>query len=199
MKRLYLVRHGQTEYNVARLIQGRCDSPLTDKGLEQARTAASWLRGQGAVPDAVVSSPLGRAMKTAELLAEGVGFRGAVEPEPRIIERSYGTFEAGPFSELPCDVWDPGEDLVAYEGEGNVALRARMEEGLQALVAREDVDCAIAVSHGSACRQFITMHLPEGWEVPGKLPNCGIFIFDYDEDAESFALLAIVDPMHSEA
>lgn len=198
MKRLYLVRHGQTQYNLARLVQGRCDSPLTEKGGEQARAAAAWLRGRGVVPDAVVSSPLGRAMGTAGILAEGLGFAGDVVPEPRIIERSYGSFESGPFTDLPCDVWDPGEELVPYGGEGNVALRARMAEGLGELMERRDVECAIAVSHGSASRQFISMNLPEGRPVPGKLPNCGIFAFDYDEAGGAFFLVATVDPMKPE-
>ncbi len=194
MKRLYLVRHGQTQYNLARLVQGRCDSPLTDKGIEQARAAAAWLCDHGAHPDAVVSSPLGRAMGTARIVAEAVGFTGEVEAEPRIVERSYGSFESGPFSDLPCDVWDPGEALVEHGGEGNASVRRRMEGGLRDLMARSCVKCAVAVSHGSACRQFIAMHPCEGEPVPGKLPNCGIFAFDYDEASGSFELLAIVDP-----
>ena len=62
MKKLYLLRHGQTEFNVKKLVQGRCDSPLTDLGRQQAGMAAAWLKAHGVVPDKVVSSPLGRAM-----------------------------------------------------------------------------------------------------------------------------------------
>ena len=49
MKRLYLLRHGQTEFNVKKLVQGRCDSPLTDLGRHQAQTAAAWLKAHGVV------------------------------------------------------------------------------------------------------------------------------------------------------
>ncbi|MDY2777604.1 MAG: phosphoglycerate mutase family protein, partial [Collinsella sp.] len=69
MKRLYLLRHGQTEFNVKKLVQGRCDSPLTDLGRQQAQAAAEWIKAHGVVPDKVVSSPLGRAMDTASLVA----------------------------------------------------------------------------------------------------------------------------------
>ena len=51
MKRLYLLRHGQTEFNVKKLVQGRCDSPLTDLGHKQAGMAAAWLKAHGVVPD----------------------------------------------------------------------------------------------------------------------------------------------------
>ncbi len=57
MKRLYLLRHGQTEFNVKKLVQGRCDSPLTDLGRKQAGMAAAWLTAHGVVPDKEVSSP----------------------------------------------------------------------------------------------------------------------------------------------
>jgi len=60
MKKLYLLRHGQTEFNVKKLVQGRCDSPLTDLGRQQAGVAAAWLKAHDVVPDKVVSSPLGR-------------------------------------------------------------------------------------------------------------------------------------------
>ena len=195
MKRLYLVRHGQTEFNVARLVQGRCDSPLTELGVVQAHAAGAWLREHGVAADAMVSSPLGRAMATARILADELGFVGEVEPEERIIERSYGWFEKGPFTELPGDVWDPGENLVPYGGEGNQELSSRMNEGLGALMERDGLQTAVAVSHGSASRRFITMNLPEGAEGPKKLPNCGIFTFDFDEGMGAFQLVSITDPM----
>ena len=94
MKRLYLLRHGQTEFNVKKLVQGRCDSPLTDLGRKQAGMAAAWLKAHDVVPDKVVSSPLGRAMDTAQLVAtELLGPDAAVDPCEGIIERCYGSFE----------------------------------------------------------------------------------------------------------
>ena len=105
MKRLNLLRHGQTEFNVKTLLQGRRDSPLTDLGRKQAGMAAAWLKAHNVVPDKVVSSPLGRAMATAGLVAPALlGPDAAVEPCEGIIERSYGTFEEGPHDALPTDV-----------------------------------------------------------------------------------------------
>lgn len=207
MKRLYLLRHGQTEFNVKKLVQGRCDSPLTDLGRKQAGMAAAWLKSHDVVPDKVVSSPLGRAMDTASLVAtELLGPDAAVEPCEGIIERSYGTFEEGPHDALPTDVWDPGEDLVPFGGEGSHALQERMVSTLAYLMSAEDVETLLAVSHGSASRQFIKVAAPEGFEPPAKLPNCAIMIFDFDEakpQAEGepmqckFTLQQIVDPQQS--
>lgn len=207
MKRLYLLRHGQTEFNVKKLVQGRCDSPLTDLGRQQARAAAAWLKAHSVVPDKVVSSPLGRAMDTASLAAcELLGPDAAVEPCEGIIERCYGTFEEGPHDALPTDVWDPGEDLVPFGGEGSRALQERMVGALSNLMGAEGIETLLAVSHGSASRQFIRAAAPEGFELPTKLPNCAIMIFDFDEEdlqGESdrpqckFTLQQIVDPQQS--
>ena len=207
MKRLYLLRHGQTEFNVKKLVQGRCDSPLTNLGRQQAQTAAAWLKAHNVVPDKVVSSPLGRAMDTASLVAtELLGPDAAVEPCEGIIERSYGTFEEGPHDALPTDVWDPGEDLVPFGGEGSHALQERMVGTLTNLMGAKDTETLLAVSHGSASRQFIKAAAPEGFELPTKLPNCAIMIFDFDEaksgeesDApqSKFILQQIIDPQQS--
>ena len=145
MKRLYLLRHGQTEFNVKKLVQGRCDSPLTDLGRQQARAAAAWLKAHSVVPDKVVSSPL------------------------------------GPHGALPTDVWDPGEDLVPFGGEGSQALQERMVDALTNIMGSEGIETLLAVSHGSASRQFIKAAAPEGFKLPTKLPNCAIMVFDFDD------------------
>lgn len=207
MKKLYLLRHGQTEFNVKKLVQGRCDSPLTDLGRKQAGMAAAWLKGHDVVPDKVASSPLGRAMDTAQLVAtELLGPDAAVEPCEGIIERCYGTFEEGPHDALPTDVWDPGEDLVPFGGEGSRALQERMVGALTNLMGSEGIETLLAVSHGSASRQFIKAAAPEGFELPTKLPNCAIMIFNFDEEDLQgksdrpqckFTLQQIVDPQQS--
>ena len=207
MKRLYLLRHGQTEFNVKKLVQGRCDSPLTGLGRQQARVAAAWLKAHNVVPDKVVSSPLGRAMDTAQLVAtELLGPDAAVEPCEGIIERCYGTFEEGPHDALPTDVWDPGEDLVPFGGEGSRALQERMVDTLTNIMGADGIETLLAVSHGSASRQFIKAAAPEGFELPAKLPNCAIMIFDFDEEKSGeegavpqskFILQQIIDPQQS--
>lgn len=207
MKKLYLLRHGQTEFNVKKLVQGRCDSPLTDLGRQQAGMAAAWLKAHNVVPDKVVSSPLGRAMDTAQLVAtELFGPDADVEPCEGIIERCYGTFEEGPHDALPTDVWDPGENLIPFGGEGSQALQERMVGTLTNLMGAEGIETLLAVSHGSASRQFIKAAAPEGFELPTKLTNCAIMIFDFDEEKSGeeddapqskFILQQIIDPQQS--
>lgn len=75
MGRLYLMRHGETLFNVEKRIQGWCDSPLTERGREQARAAGRYLRDRGVTFDHLYCSTSERASDTLELVMEGMGAR----------------------------------------------------------------------------------------------------------------------------
>ena len=98
---IYLVRHGETALNVKRVLQGRSNYPLTDRGEEQAREVADWFRSQGIVFDRVYSSPLTRALQTARII---VGDEMEIVPEQRLIETDYGPYEG-------CSLSDPAPEL----------------------------------------------------------------------------------------
>ena len=110
-----------------------------------------------------------------------------------LIERDYGTFERGPMADVPANVWDPGDALIPYGGEGNAALRGRMITALRELLAPDNVSCALAVSHGSASQQFLKACMPVDG-VPAKLPNCAIMVCDYAPATGEFFVKDIVDP-----
>jgi probable phosphoglycerate mutase len=85
-----LIRHGQTDWNAQRRLQGSTDIPLNDVGRGQARGAVTALSGYEW--DAIVSSPLSRAAETADLIAAGLGLSVA-RHIPELTERSYGPAE----------------------------------------------------------------------------------------------------------
>ena len=66
---IYIIRHGQTENNKAKLLQGRSDIPLNKDGIRQAEAAAKWFCDQQIRIDSVYSSPLIRAVETAKIIA----------------------------------------------------------------------------------------------------------------------------------
>lgn len=75
MKTIYLMRHGQTLFNVMKLNQGQCDSPLTEAGIEQAKNAGKWYQDHGITFDAVYSSSSERACDTAELASDHMPYK----------------------------------------------------------------------------------------------------------------------------
>ena len=201
MPQLYLLRHGQTQFNLKGLVQGRCDSPLTELGVSQAHAAGAWLAEQNVAFARIVSSPLGRAHDTARIAAEELS-RGAaagmcpeppaVELEEGIIERDFGPFEQGSASEVPCELWDPGEALVAFGGEGSAALRARMVEALVRVMDTAAGGNVLAVSHGSASLQF-KLAWAELAQCDQEQPigNCCVMVFDYDPATREFSNVVI--------
>jgi broad specificity phosphatase PhoE len=91
---IFLVRHGETEWNRTRRYQGWSDSPLTDQGRAQAQAIGHLLC---TLPEArsadLVSSPLGRARRTAEIIREGLGRSSPVRFDDRLREVSLGSWD----------------------------------------------------------------------------------------------------------
>jgi broad specificity phosphatase PhoE len=103
---IYLVRHGQTEFNRERRIQGRFDSPLTELGERQARAVAGLLKDLIREPQGwrIVSSPLGRAASTAEIVGRRLGL--PVELDERLREISWGPHDGRLRAELEAELPD---------------------------------------------------------------------------------------------
>src|SRR5207342_2798985 len=101
---IYLVRHGQTEFNRERRIQGHVDSPLTELGVRQARAVGGLLADLIRDPAGwrIVSSPLGRARSTAEIVAGTLGGL-PVELDDRLKEMSWGPHDGRLRAELEAE------------------------------------------------------------------------------------------------
>lgn len=178
MADLYLVRHGQTELNVQNILQGWHDSPLTACGREQALATRAAFAARGVAFDHVYSSPLGRARHTAELI---VGAGRSIEPVDDLREWQLGSLEGTSNRKMPAQPW--GDYPVAFGGESEAQLRARMVAALSRIMARPQHNCVLAVSHGSACQEFLRC-VTGGGEQPD---NGAVLHFGYRDGA--FSLL----------
>ncbi|WP_067782734.1 histidine phosphatase family protein [Actinomyces vulturis] len=162
MKTLYVWRHGQTDYNIERRLQGCCDTPLNDNGKFQADKAAQVLAERGVTH--VISSPLARAVDTAQALASLVGVE--VQVLDGLIERSYGQWEGLTAAQIEADApeqyaqWrqtgecpEVGIELCGETGRRVAACLQEFMDGVD-----EDA-VVVAVSHGSAINAGITQFL----------------------------------------
>ncbi len=94
MKQLYFVRHGESEFNKAHKWTGSTDSPLTEKGHDQAKKAGKNLREQGLAVDIILSSPLTRAHQTAHHIASALEYPPEnIKLHSSLVERSFGDLE----------------------------------------------------------------------------------------------------------
>lgn len=148
---IYLVRHGETEFNRERRLQGHVDSPLTDLGRRQVEAVGDRLKTLvgGARGWRILASPLGRTRRTAEILAAHAGV-AEIEIEPRLIELSWGDWDGRLRSELAAAYPDFGRSNWAFHaptGETYPAMCARLTDWLADLPP-EGERRIIAVSHG---------------------------------------------------
>lgn len=152
---IYLVRHGQTEFNRDNRFQGHLDSPLTMLGAEQASRVGDWLRDLvGDIADVLlISSPLGRTLRTAEIIRDRLGSRAEIEIEPRLIEITVGAWEGRTRDEILAEhpARSPGMLFESPGGETYDQVAARLSPWLAGLEPT-DGRRRIVVSHGVAGR-----------------------------------------------
>ena len=146
MTQLTLVRHGQTDWNAARRIQGASDIPLNEVGRSQARAAARLL-GQREW-DAVVASPLQRAYETGAIIARGLGLD---EPlvVPGLAERAYGEAEGMTGPEL-AELFPGGIEGARIPGcETRAEVVERATSALLEVAERLPDARVIVATHGA--------------------------------------------------
>lgn len=152
---LLLLRHGQTTWNAERRWQGWAEAPLSELGERQAVDAAAHLPGFGF--SRVVASDLGRARRTAEILAAELSLEGDVIVEPDLKERDVGPFSGRLTDDLIHeypDAFDPEtrRALFVPGGEPDDAVWTRVSAALVALVTRYGDERLLVVSHGGVIR-----------------------------------------------
>ncbi|MFZ1244891.1 MAG: histidine phosphatase family protein [Azonexus sp.] len=174
-----LVRHGETEWNAERRIQGQIDIGLNDIGRRQAVAAGRWLKSAGIV--ALYSSDLKRAWTTAQSIGAELGLVPASVPEMR--ERRYGVFEGLTYDEAKAK--HPA-GYAAFEGrnanydfengESLHAMFARVTGKLQALAAAHPGQSIAIVLHGGVLDIINRFVRGNPLEKPRDflIPNAGI-------------------------
>ena len=184
MKRIFIMRHGETLFNVMDVNQGQCDSPLTDNGIRQAKMAGQWYRDQGIQFDSVYSSTAERACDTAELVA-GMPYTR----RKGLKEIFLGTKEAGPNSENPT--YPYGDYFVKFGGEDLDAFTERIYKEVKDIADHDDGQTLLLVSHGMAIRRILKAigYVPKEDQFIG---NCGIVELEYD--GAHFTVMRIVNP-----
>ena len=173
---LLLVRHGQSEWNEAGLMQGQTPHvPLTELGHRQAARAAAELAAlaaEGTRPGALLSSDLVRAVQTAEHCAAATGL--PVVTTPALREQGYGVLEGRPSRELwdVVDWTDP--NWSAEGGESLAQLHGRVAGLFAGLRADPPAPVVVLVTHGDTIRAAQAVAADRGpHEMPPVTPHNG--------------------------
>lgn len=189
MTMLYLVRHGETDWNRARKIQGSTDIPLNELGREQAAASGRLLaRRQW---DAVYASPLSRAFETASIIARETGLP-APQSMAELVERNYGSAEGLTGTEIDR-LFPDGADVPGRETREQVA--ARVLPALHDLAAQHPGENLIVVAHGGVIRTVLNIVDPGG--TVEAIRNGSIHSFRHVDGG--LELIAFDDPIELES
>ncbi|UWR13827.1 histidine phosphatase family protein [Sulfitobacter sp. M368] len=147
---LYILRHGETEWNATGRLQGRFDSPLTKAGRAQAEAQREILQVNDLTGFSAISSPQGRAVQTARIACAGL--IDPIATDPALSEIGLGDWAGGIRADLiQSSGASDGFDLyeLAPNGEGFAALHARCHRFLSGLT-----DPAVLITHGITSRML---------------------------------------------
>lgn len=177
--KIYLARHGQTDLNKQKLMQGNIEEPLNDTGRAQAKEASKQL--EGIKFDKVISSPLSRAVDTAAILSGWP--KESIETDPRITEVDFGKYERRKYYLL--GLW-----MTMYWALPEVIPAPKSVEPISSMVARstsfiedlkkKDYENVLVVCHGGIIRALcgVLEHRPHGIKWRPKPENSEIRIYE---------------------
>lgn len=172
---IWVTRHGQTDLNKAKLMQGRVDEKLNDNGRRQAEIAAQTVKDISF--DAVYSSPLDRAVETASIIA-GID-RGSVITDDRIIEADFGRYERRSYYRLGIAMtlfWALPEVFPAPKSVETISSMVKRSSEFLDELRQKDYENVLIVCHGGIIRAICGYleKRPNGIKWRPKPKNCEI-------------------------
>lgn len=158
--RLILIRHYKTAFNVSGHIIGWGDSEPVEESEQDLRWIAQTLDDRQCRPDAVYSSALGRARRTAAYFAEVFGLESE-NAAPQLNEINYGTLQAKSkqWVREHCPQYKTDIDYVFPEGESFSQMQRRSVEFLESLLGEREHDTALCVTHAGVIRAAVSHFL----------------------------------------
>jgi broad specificity phosphatase PhoE len=187
MTRLYLVRHGQTEWNRQERFRGRIDIPLNDVGRSQAQAVATYLSDKSIV--AVYSSPLLRSLDTARPVASIHGLTPVILPG--IIDIDYGEWQSltpdearDTFPDL-VELWYSAPHLVDIPGGENLkTVRARAMSAVRGVLSQHVSENIVLVTHQIVIKvvtcTLLDLEISHIWRI--QQDNACVDIFEWDQE-----------------
>ena len=185
---VYIVRHGQTAMNHAKLLQGRSDIPLNETGILQAEKAGEYFRREGIRFDYVFSSPLVRAVQTAEAMSQD---DCPVQTDERLLEMDYGPYEGISLVNPPAEITYFFSDFTnhpAPEGMEQLAsVVKRLGEFLEEILSSHLSGNILISTHAIAMKGALEYLSPKshGSYWSKYIGNCAVYVSELDETGYS--------------
>ncbi|NJR12338.1 histidine phosphatase family protein [bacterium] len=185
LERVYIVRHGETEYNATGRWQGFLDVPLNDVGRRQAAQLAEYLHAHSETIERIYTSDLIRARETAEIIAQSYGLE--VQTETRLRETNVGIFQGLTNREIDAQyadihyLWSNDDTYVIPDGESRLQVQQRMMEVWHEWTRHLTLRHIMIVSHGGSIRWLLRGLFPHVDHSVYHVPNTSLSVVQRTE------------------
>lgn len=191
MSEIYLVRHGETDWNKHRLCQGRIDNPLDDKGMEEAKTLGKKFKEENMSFDLFVASPLLRAQETLKIIMHEMNISAPIITDSSFLERDFGELEGKTVAEADKIISTNQTDQVKGF-EKNTIIQERVYRGIIKLAAKYPDKKILIISHSHAIKSLLIKINPQKYNYLTYLPNLNVTVIKTNDkliDIDCFSLL----------
>ena len=177
-RKLYVMRHAETLFNLQKKIQGWCDSPLTERGIKQAKAAGVLIRERGITFDHAYCSTAERCSDTLEITtAEAFGKPMGYVRCKGLREYGFGQFEGKDECLNPKAPF--GTFFKAYGGESDDEVIARIGSTMHEIMGRDGHESVFVVSHAGASVHFYLDCTDHSRTKVDRMCNCMIYEYEY--------------------
>lgn len=184
---IYLVRHGETDWNNKFLFQGQTDIPLNKTGLTQARSIAKEFKHR--TIDAIISSDLERAYQTAYEIKKLSGLKKKIDTMKNLRERDYGNLEGTTYDRYHSQ-------NKGFTGEKDPEFFKRINTAFKQIVKKYKGKDVVVVSHGGVVRQIVSYVLGLKDYKRLRIYNASLSEVFYDSKRDAFFLLLLNSVYH---
>lgn len=176
---IYFVRHGASEANEANLTAGQFDSPLSQRGREQAEKLAANLKKSGLYFDTIISSSLSRSMQTAQIIADGLEYAyDQIVYSPDLRERFCGDFEGKPFDDYTAVPEDVAATKYHVESLQELYIRAKkVASWLDQTYPNQTILIVAHSGFGKMLRNVLSNKPATEFDKHERLPNATVLQF----------------------
>lgn len=170
MNEIILMRHAETQANKNFIVQGRMDNPLNDDGVKQAYQTGLYFAEHDIEFDMVISSPLKRAYKTAEMVNRGMLIKRPIVLDKGVIERNFGDYDG---KEINDDYYYLIKRGLVPNMETNDVLEKRVSEALKDICHKYPNKKLLIITHSHVIKAILTMYVEE-FTYQTTLYNCSL-------------------------
>lgn len=179
---IYFIRHGESQANADGVIAGSLDSPLTERGIRQARDAAKVILAGGIRFDVIISSSLSRAHNTASIIAKAVEYPlNEIVVIDELQEKGAGGFEGGAIGAL----YAANDEEMRQAGAESFVNFAERVTRANALIKKRAIGTTLVVGHAGVYRMAQTLRQglhPDEMKNMKKVPNGKLMEYPLRED-----------------